>query len=62
MAQAAGVADPQATWRLAQAPTFDNQLAVLCLDGRRAHLRIERTHAGDGRDPRLEATLDRDLA
>ncbi|MGI8803619.1 MAG: alkaline phosphatase D family protein [Solirubrobacteraceae bacterium] len=62
LAHAVGVADPEATWRLAQAPTFDNQLATLRLDGRRADLRIERTQPGDGVAPTLEATLERRLA
>jgi hypothetical protein len=62
LARAAGVADPEASWRLAQEPTFDNQLATLRLDGRRAWLRIERTRCGDGLDPALETTLDRRLA
>ncbi len=62
LARAVGVADPEATWRLAQEPTFDNQLATLRLDGRRSRLRIERARGGDGRDPTLETTLERRLA
>ncbi len=60
LARAVGVAAPEATWRLAQPPTFDNQMATLTFDGRRASLRIERTEAG--RAPTLEVTLDRPLA
>jgi hypothetical protein len=62
LAHAVGVADPEAGWRLAQPPTFDNQLATLSLDGRAASLRIERTRAGDGADPTLETTLQRRIA
>jgi len=62
LAHAVGVSDPEATWSLAQEPTFDNQLATLSIDGRRASLRIERTHPGDGTDPTLETTLDQPLA
>ncbi len=62
LAHAVGVADPQATWQLAQDPTFDNQMATLTFDGRTARMRIERTRPGDGRDPVLETTLDRRLA
>jgi hypothetical protein len=62
LAHAVGVADPEATWTLAQDPTFDNQMATLTFDGRAASLRIERTRPGDGRDPVLETTLDRRLA
>ncbi len=49
-------------WRLAQEPTFDNQLATLNLDGRQAWLRIERTIPGDGADPTLQTTLQRRLS
>jgi hypothetical protein len=62
IAHAVGVEDPEAGWRLAQKPTFDNQLATLRLDGRSAWLRIERTVPGDGTDPGLQTTLDRQLA
>ncbi len=60
LAGAVGVEDPEASWRLAQAPTFDNQLATLRLDGRRAWLRIERTVPGA--EPVLELSLERRLA
>jgi hypothetical protein len=62
LAHAVGVTDPDVGWRLAQEPTFDNQLATLRFDGRRASLRIERTKPGDGTDPTLETTLERPLA
>jgi hypothetical protein len=62
LAHAAGVTAPEAGWRLVQAPTFDNQLATLRLDGRAATLRIERTRPGSEAAPVLEATLDRRLA
>jgi hypothetical protein len=62
LALAVGVVDPEAGWRLAQRPTFDNQLATLRLDGRRASLRIEHTNPGDGTDPALETSLERQLA
>ena len=60
MARAVGVEEPEAVWRLARPPTFDNQLATLRLDGRRARLRIERTRPGA--EPTLELTLERQLA
>jgi hypothetical protein len=62
LARAVGVTDPEAGWRLAQPPTFDNQLGTLRLDGRRAALRIERTQPGDGSDPTLATSLERQLA
>ncbi len=62
LAHAAGIRDPEASWRLAQEPTFDNQMATLHLDGRSATLQIERTHPGVGDNPTLETTLQRQLA
>ena len=62
LAHAAGIRDPEASWRLAQEPTFDNQMATLHLDGRNATLRIERTRPGDGQNPTLDTTLVEQLA
>ncbi|MDQ3677578.1 MAG: alkaline phosphatase family protein, partial [Actinomycetota bacterium] len=62
LGHAVGVRDPEAGWRLAQKPTFDNQLATLRFDGRHAWLRIERSHPGDGAGPTLKASLERQLA
>jgi hypothetical protein len=61
IAQLIGVQEPEAGWRLVQEPTFDNQIATLRFDGRRASLRIERTAPGDGSDLRLETSLERRL-
>jgi hypothetical protein len=61
LAHRAGVGDPGVRWREVQEPTFDNQVATLRFDGRKAHLRIERTHAGDGTRADLVTSLDRDL-
>jgi len=47
LARAAGVGDPPVRWRLAHdAPWFDNQVATLTLEGRRARLELERTRPG----------------
>jgi hypothetical protein len=62
LAHTVGVADPETTWRLAQPPSFQNQLAILRFDGRRAFLRMECTHPGDGTNPVLQPTLERRLA
>jgi hypothetical protein len=59
LARWAGVPDPGLRWRLAQKPTFDNQIAGLKLDGRSAHMRIEKVGPWDAG---LECTLDRILA
>lgn len=62
LARAAGVPDAEAGWRLAQPPTFDNQIATLRFDGRHASLRIEHTQPGDGSDATLQTSLERRLA
>jgi hypothetical protein len=62
LARAAGVPDPEISWRLAQSPTFDNQFATLELDGRHAVLRIERTVRGDADNRSIETSLERRLA
>ena len=62
LARSVGVEDPEVGWRLAQQPTFDNQLATLRFDGREAFLRIEHTTPGDGSDPSFETSLERRLA
>ncbi|HKP89103.1 MAG TPA: alkaline phosphatase D family protein [Thermoleophilaceae bacterium] len=62
MARAAGVSDPEIGWRASEEPTFDNQIATLKLDGRRASLSIEFTPPGDGRDAQLETSFARELA
>jgi hypothetical protein len=43
-------------------PTFDNQVAILDLTGRDAHLTIERTSPEDWATPRLHRTLSQTIA
>jgi hypothetical protein len=62
LAHRAGVRDPEIRWRLLQEPTFDNQFATLELEGRRARLRIEKIVGADWRNPRIETSLERELA
>ena len=67
LAHAAGVEDPSVRWRYAHdEPWFDNQVATLELDGRRARLRAreDRAAGSDAEDPalRLERVFERDLA
>jgi len=59
LARAAGVRAPSVDWRLVHdAPWFDNQVATLVLDGRRARLTLERVSpVGE-----LEVVLEHDLA
>ena len=43
----AGAPDPGIRWRLLEGPYFDNQVATLRLDGRRATARLDKTVAGE---------------
>ena len=54
--------DPPLRWRFVEAPTFDNQVATLLVEGREARLLVEKTRPEDWADPRLHVTLDRVIA
>ena len=58
----AGVRDAPIRWRLVQKPTFDNQFATVELKGRRAKMKIEKSVPGDWEHPKIEVTLERELA
>ncbi len=58
--RSAGVRDRGIRWELVEPPTFDNQIATLTIHGRSARLRIER--AVHGPDPKLETSLEHQLA
>jgi PhoD-like phosphatase len=63
LAAAAGVDDPSIRWRLCEGPCFDNQVATLKLDGRRASMKLEKVpHDPEGRDERLELDFERRLS
>ncbi len=57
LARAAGVEPTPMNWAFAAEPTFDNQVAELRLDGRDAHLRIEKTEPDDWEAPKLHESL-----
>jgi len=57
LARAAGVEPTPMSWAFAAEPTFDNQVAELRLDGREAHLRIEKTEPDDWQAPKLHESL-----
>jgi len=61
LAQAAGAPDPGIRWRLLEGPYFDNQVATLRLDGRRALMRLDKTVAGEEDERSLEKTFERRL-
>ena len=62
LAHRAGVKDPPFSWRLVEEPTFDNQFATIQMQGRKAKMKIEKTVPGDWKNPKIEVTLERDLA
>jgi len=63
LAKAARVPDPPVRWRFVHdAPWFDNQVATLELDGRRAHMHLEKTLPGTDDGLRLERVFDRALS
>jgi PhoD-like phosphatase len=63
LARAAGARDPEIRWRLVEGPFFDNQVATIRLDGRRAGMKLEKT-VGDPQSDRrgLETVFERRLA
>ena len=60
----AGVQDPAVSWKLAhKEPWFNNQVATLCFDGRRATFLLEKalpTEDGHG-EPELECVFRRSI-
>ncbi|HEY5709825.1 MAG TPA: alkaline phosphatase D family protein [Solirubrobacterales bacterium] len=57
-----GAPDPGIRWRLLEGPYFDNQVATLRLDGRKAIARLDKTVAGDEEEQALEKTFERRIA
>ncbi len=57
LARSAGVKPTPMHWAFAAEPTFDNQIAELRLEGRDAHLRIEKTRPEDWQAPKLHESL-----
>jgi hypothetical protein len=62
LAGSAGAADPGMRWRLAEGPYFDNQVATIRLDGRRARMQLDKTVPGDEEERRLDRVFERRLA
>jgi hypothetical protein len=62
LGRAAGVPDPGLRWRLAEGPYFDNQVATLRLDGRKALMQLDKTVPGEEEERRLECVFERRLA
>jgi len=62
LARSAGVRPARVRWEFVGGPTFDNQIAILELTGRGAHLTVEKTRPEDWAAPRLHRTLSRTIA
>ncbi|MDX6627442.1 MAG: hypothetical protein QOE56_2431 [Solirubrobacterales bacterium] len=62
LARVAGAPDPGIRWRLRDGPCFDNQVAMLRLDGRKATMTLDKTIPGEERESRLERSFERRLA
>jgi hypothetical protein len=61
LARAAGVEDPVVRWEMLSGPTFDNSVAVLQLDERRATVEIRASGELDDGGPLLRSIHRRDL-
>jgi hypothetical protein len=62
LGRAAGVPDPGIRWRLAEGPYFDNQVATLRIDGRKAMVQLDKTVPGDEHERHLDCVFKRRLA
>ncbi len=63
LAHAAGVEDPDIRWRFAGGPYFDNQIATLSLEERKASLTISKTvNDPSAGGPRLETAFEQRIA
>src|SRR3954470_5943548 len=60
LARLAGVRPPRTTWEIDDGPWFDNQVAGLVLDRRRARMTLDKAVAGDG-GPDLERVFEKSL-
>jgi hypothetical protein len=62
LARLAGAPRPGVGWRLLEGPYFDNQVATLRLDGRRATVRLDKTRRGEEEQHSLEKSFERRIA
>jgi hypothetical protein len=62
LARSAGARDPAIRWRITEGPFFDNQVATIQADGRRASMKLEKTVGDPNTDRRtLETVFERRL-
>jgi hypothetical protein len=63
LARAAGARDSDIRWRFVEGPYFDNQVATVTVEGRRAAVKLAKTVGDPGSDERsLETVFERTLA
>ena len=62
LARAAGVPEEKVTWTIEEGPWFDNQVAMLDLDGRTAWAKLEKTVVPQNGPPQLEEVMRRRLS
>jgi hypothetical protein len=62
LARAAGVEEEPLSWRIEEGPWFDNQVATLELDGRRAWMVLDKVVEPVDGPPRLERVMRRQLS
>ncbi len=62
LAKSAGVPDPDLRWRFTDGPFFDNQVATIHIEGRKAEIKLEKTKPGETEEESLETTYERRLA
>jgi hypothetical protein len=59
LARLARAPEPGIDWKLEEGPYFDNQVATLRLDGRRALVRLDKTVGGEEEERSLEESFER---
>jgi hypothetical protein len=62
LGRAAGAPDPGLRWRLTDGPYFDNQVATIRIDGRKAEMKLDKTAPGEDEERRLDCVFERRLA
>jgi hypothetical protein len=62
LARLAGAEPPGIRWRTLEGPCFDNQVALLRLDGRAATMALDKTVPGERREHSLERSFERRLS
>jgi hypothetical protein len=62
LARAAGVPEETVSWSIEEGPWFDNQVAMIELDGRRAWMALDKVVEPEDGPPRLERVMRRRLS